>query len=197
MHPRSAGQLFLDGRRITPRNPKDAIRKGVRFITEDRKKYAMFGPRSVRENVAIVHNELAGGPVLALRKERGLTAQFIEKLHIAVSNQAQAIDSLSGGNQQKVIIARWMIEDADLYIFDEPTKGVDVGAKQEIYKLMVDFTRHGKCVIMISSDMPELLSLSDRIGVMRAGRMIKVIENAGIDEQFLIKAFLGIQEPGA
>ena len=197
MHPRSAGQLFLDGRRITPRNPKDAIRKGVRFITEDRKKYAMFGPRSVRENVAIVHNELAGGPVLALRKERGLTAQFIEKLHIAVSDQAQAIDSLSGGNQQKVIIARWMIEDADLYIFDEPTKGVDVGAKQEIYKRMVDFARHGKCVIMISSDMPELLSLSDRIGVMRAGRMIKVIENAGIDEQFLIKAFLGIQEPGA
>ena len=109
-----------------------------------------------------------------------------------MASQAQAIEALSGGNQQKAVIARWMLEDADLYIFDEPTKGVDVGAKEEIYKLMVDFARRGKCVIMISSDMPELLSMSDRIGIMRAGTMVGIVDNKGIDEQYLIREFIGI-----
>jgi len=192
MFRRSAGEVLLDGRRVTPRDPRQAIRRGIRLITEDRRKYAMFGPRSVAENVAIVHNELSGGPVLDLAGEARVTGGLIQRLHIAVSDQAQAIDSLSGGNQQKAVIARWMIEDADLYLFDEPTKGVDVGAKEEIYKLMVEFARAGKCVVMISSDMPELLSMSDRIGVMRAGRMVKVVENAGLAEQFLIREFIGI-----
>jgi ribose transport system ATP-binding protein len=192
MYPRAAGELCIDGRRVTPRNPQEAIRSGIRLITEDRRKFAMFGPRSVTENVAIVHNELSGGPVLALAEEARITDRLVAQLHIAVASTAQAIESLSGGNQQKAVIARWMIEDADLYLFDEPTKGVDVGAKEEIYKLMVEFARAGKCVLMISSDMPELLSMSDRIGVMRAGRMVKVVENAGIAEQFLIKEFIGI-----
>ena len=135
--------------------------------------------------------------MLALAEERGLTARLIERLHIAVSHQGQAIDSLSGGNQQKAVIARWLTEEADLYILDEPTKGVDVGAKEEIYKLMVEFAQAGKCVIMISSDMPELLSMSDRIGVMRAGRMVKVLANADLGEQYLIKEFIGVQEPVA
>jgi ribose transport system ATP-binding protein len=194
MYRRTAGELLIDGRSVTPRHPQDAIRHGVRLVTEDRKKYAMFGPRSVAENIVIVHNELSGGPVLALGEETRLTGQLIQKLHIAVASQAQSIDSLSGGNQQKAVIARWMPEDADLYIFDEPTKGVDVGAKEEIYKLMVEFARAGKCVVMISSDMPELLSMSDRIGVMRAGRMVKVMDNIGIVEQVLIKEFIGITE---
>jgi ribose transport system ATP-binding protein len=192
MYGRSGGELLIDGKRASPRDPADAIRKGVRLLTEDRKKYAMFGPRSVAENVGIVHNEISGGPVLDLAGESRLAAGLIDRLHIAVSSQEQAIESLSGGNQQKAVIARWMIEDADLYIFDEPTKGVDVGAKEEIYKLMVEFARNGKCVVMISSDMPELLSMSDRIGVMRAGRMVKIVENRDVDEQYLIKEFIGI-----
>jgi len=192
MYERAGGELLIDGKAVTPRNPADAIRKGVRLITEDRKKYAMFGPRSVTENVGIVHNEISGGPVLDLIEESRLAAGLIDRLHIAVSGQAQAIESLSGGNQQKAVIARWMIEDADLYIFDEPTKGVDVGAKEEIYKLMVDFARGGKCVVMISSDMPELLSMSDRIGIMRAGKMVKIVENRNVDEQYLIKEFIGV-----
>jgi ribose transport system ATP-binding protein len=192
MYKRAAGKLSIDGREVTPRDPAEAIRRGIRLITEDRKKYAMFGPRSVAENVGIAHNEFAGGPILALAEENRLTAGLVEKLRIAISSQGQAIQSLSGGNQQKAVIARWMIEDADLYIFDEPTKGVDVGAKEEIYKLMVDFARQGKCVIMISSDMPELLSMSDRIGVMRSGRMVKVVENEGVDEKYLIREFIGI-----
>jgi ribose transport system ATP-binding protein len=192
MYRRSAGELVIDGREVTPRDPAQAIRNGIRLITEDRKKYAMFGARSVAENLGIAHNEFSGGPLLDLAGEARLAAGLIEALHIAVSSQAQSIESLSGGNQQKVVIARWMLEDADLYIFDEPTKGVDVGAKEEIYKLMVEFARRGACVVMISSDMPELLSMSDRIGVMRAGRMVKVVENAGVDEQYLIREFIGL-----
>ena len=197
VYPRAGGELRIDGRSLAPRSPGEAIRGGIRLLTEDRKKYAMFGPRSVRENIAIVHNELSGGPVLALAKERGLTARLIERLHIAVSHQGQAIESLSGGNQQKAVIARWLTEEADLYILDEPTKGVDVGAKEEIYTLRVEFVQAGKCVNMIASDMPDLLSMSDRIGVMRAGRMVKVLANADLGEQYLIKEFIGVQAPTA
>jgi len=190
--PRDGGELRLDGAPVPVRRPADAIRRRICLITEDRKRYAMFGPRSVLENVTVVHNELRGGPLLDRAGERRLTSGMIERLRIAVSGVDQEIASLSGGNQQKTVIARWMAEDADLYIFDEPTKGVDVGAKEEIYRLMVGFARAGKSIIMISSDMPELLSLSDRIGIMRGGRMVRVVDNVGLDEQVLIKEFIGI-----
>lgn len=98
----------------------------------------------------------------------------------------------SKGNRQKVALIAALATPADLYIFDEPTKGVDVGAKEEIYRLMVELAREGKSIVMISSDMPELLSMSDRIGIMRGGRMVRVVDNAGIDEQVLIKEFIGI-----
>ncbi|HET6438391.1 MAG TPA: sugar ABC transporter ATP-binding protein [Anaeromyxobacter sp.] len=187
-----AGELELDGVPVKARHPADAIRRRICLITEDRKKYAMFGPRSTLENIAVVHNEFQGGPLIDRRGERRLAEGMISRLRIAVSGPEQEIQSLSGGNQQKAVIARWMAEDADLYIFDEPTKGVDVGAKEEIYRLMVEFARGGKSVIMISSDMPELLSISDRIGIMRGGRMVRIVDNAGIDEQMLIKEFIGL-----
>jgi ribose transport system ATP-binding protein len=109
-----------------------------------------------------------------------------------VSSDEQKVEELSGGNQQKVIIGKWLIDEADLYIFDEPTKGVDVGAKEQIYNLLVELAEKGKCIIMISSDMPELLSMSDRIGVMRNGRMVEIFENEGITEEELIKKFIGV-----
>jgi len=187
-----AGEVRLGGLPLAVRGPADAIRHRISLITEDRKKYAMFGPRSVSENVTIVHHEMRGGPLLDLPEEGRLTARMIERLRIAVASPSQEIESLSGGNQQKVIIARWMLEDADLYIFDEPTKGVDVGAKEEIYRLMVELARAQKSLIMVSSDMPELLSMSDRIGIMRGGRMVRIVDNAGIDEHYLIREFIGV-----
>jgi ribose transport system ATP-binding protein len=189
---RDAGELRIDGVPVAVRRPADAIRRGICLITEDRKRLAMFGPRSVLENVTVVHNELRGGPLLDGGAERSLTRRMIDRLRIAVSGPDQEIASLSGGNQQKVVLARWLAEDADLYILDEPTKGVDVGAKEEIYRLMVELARAGKSVIMISSDMPELLSMSDRIGIMRGGRMVRVVDNAGLDERVLLREFIGI-----
>ncbi len=189
--PRDGGEVRIDGTPVEVRRPRDAIRRRICLVTEDRKRYAMFGPRSVLENVTVVYNELHGGPMLDRAREGRMTGRMIDRLHIAVSGPEQEIGSLSGGNQQKAVIARWMLEDADLYIFDEPTKGVDVGAKEEIYRLMVELARAGKSIIMVSSDMPELLSMSDRIGIMRRGRMVKIVDNAGIDEHVLIKEFIG------
>lgn len=187
-----AGEIFLDGKKIKNENPSDAIKNGICLITEDRHKYGMFAERTVAENITIVHHELAGHIVVGLEEDGRLADAMIDKLRIVVESNRQLITSLSGGNQQKAVVARWLLDESMLYILDEPTKGVDVGAKQEIYRLMVDIVRQGKCVIMISSDMPELISMSDRIGVMRNGKMIRIVANRGITEEELIKYFLGV-----
>jgi len=187
-----AGEIVLDGKKIDIENPSDAIKKGICLITEDRHRHGMFTERTVAENITIVHHERAGRMIVGLEEDSRLADEMIDKLHIAVESNSQLITSLSGGNQQKAVVARWLLDESMLYIMDEPTKGVDVGAKQEIYRLMVDIVRQGKCVIMISSDMPELISMSDRIGVMRNGKMIRIVANRGITEEELIKYFLGM-----
>jgi len=193
MQKKDAGEVILNGALLRIHRPADAIRQGICLVTEDRKKYAMFGARSVIENIMIVNNELTGSPLLDLVSERRISGQMVAKLHIGVADLDQPVGSLSGGNQQKAIIARWLLNDATVFIFDEPTKGVDIGAKHEIYELIVDFARHGKSIIMISSDMPELLSMSDRIGVMRNGTMTTILKTNEIDEEDLIRHFVGMQ----
>ncbi len=189
------GRIVLGNRELSLRSPADAIEQGVCLVTEDRHVYGMFPERSIQENVAVVHNEFTPCRVVGTRSEAALADSMIDKLRIATFGRGQSIMNLSGGNQQKVMIARWLLDEYRLYIFDEPTKGVDVGAKQEIYALIVDAARNGKCVIMISSDMPELLSMSDRIGVMREGRMVRVFDNdSDLNEQELIRYFMGEEE---
>lgn len=189
---RDAGDIFIGGEKLSIHNPGDAIRQKICFITEDRKKYALFGGMDVQDNIVIVSTEYGGTPLLRRKKEAGLSSGMIDKLHIAVANAQEDVLSLSGGNQQKTVLGRWLLSDATLFILDEPTKGVDIGAKEEIYKLIVELARKGKSVIMISSDMPELLSMSDRIGIMREGRLVKTMDNAGITEDDLIHAFIGM-----
>jgi ribose transport system ATP-binding protein len=190
---KDSGEILIGGRHVSVRSPHDAVRAGICLITEDRKKLAMFSPRSVAENIAIVHNERYERAVLSLSAERRHVREMVERLSIAVSNQdTQTIAELSGGNQQKAIIGRWLLSDATLYIFDEPTKGVDVGARAQIFRLMVELTEAGKSIIMVSSDMPELMSMSDRIGVMRGGRLTHVLDKRGITEEQLIKHFIGV-----
>jgi ribose transport system ATP-binding protein len=189
---RDSGEILLSGRKLTIRRPKDAIKAGICLITEDRKKYALFGERSVTENVMIISNELFGGYILKLREENSSTDTKIGELKIAVSSRSQTVRSLSGGNQQKTVIARWLLSRAEVFIFDEPTKGIDIGAKEDVYKLILELARGGKSVIMISSDMPELISMSDRIGVMRNGRLIQVLEGGNVKEEDLIHHFIGM-----
>ena len=188
---RDRGRLLLGGRPIEVHSPRQAMRQGICLITEDRKASALFADRPVRENVVIVLNELFGRWVLNPTREGRIVDEMVDRLDIAISDKNQSVLELSGGNQQKTVIARWLLSDATVFIFDEPTKGVDIGAKQHIYALMVDLARQGKSVIMISSDMPEVISMSDRIGVMSGGRLTHILPAQGVTEEGLIQCFMG------
>jgi ribose transport system ATP-binding protein len=186
------GEIIINGKAVQIQNPRDAIKNKICLITEDRKKYALFEPMNVQDNIVILNTELKSKALLNLEEEKRISRKIIDRLHIVVNNVEESVMNLSGGNQQKTVLGRWLLMDAVLFIFDEPTKGVDIGAKEEIYKLIVELAREGKSIIMISSDMPELLSMSDRIGIMRDGQLIKIMENHNISEQTLIHDFIGI-----
>lgn len=188
--PRRRGKVFLDGKEITPSNPKDAISKGMFMISEDRKGEGLLTLRSVRENIMITHNEKKEW--INLREEAKRVDQMIKALEIKATGQDASVTSLSGGNQQKAIIARCMMDPGEIYIFDEPTKGVDVGAKEEIYRHILDLAKNDKFIILISSEMPELLSMSDRIAVMREGKLVDIVETREATEDMLMKKYLGI-----
>jgi len=186
------GETRIDGTRRRIESPADAIRHGICLVSEDRHKQGMFTNRSVIENITVVHNERVGKKVVSSSADERAARAMIQDLRIATADPWDVITGLSGGNQQKAVVARWLLDESILYIFDEPTKGVDVGAKQEIYKIMVRFAQAGKCVLMISSDMPELISMSDRIGVMRRGQMTQVLEKSEASEENLIRLFMGV-----
>jgi ribose transport system ATP-binding protein len=190
---RTAGEISLNGRAIEVASPEEAIAEGVAMIPEDRNALGLFHLRSVLENVAIVKNE-TNRLMLNHRQENGAVERLIERLHIITTGLSQSVGSLSGGNQQKAILARWLLSNAQVFIFDEPTKGVDIGAKEQIYQLMVELARQGKSILMVSSDMPELISLSDRIVVMRNGKVITIVSAHAVTEQELLEYFLGIKE---
>lgn len=190
-----SGKLTLDGKDITPKNPTEAVRRGVYLVSEDRKKEGMFTIRSVKENLLISKNEKKF--FLSPKNESREADESISALGIKVFGREQEVGNLSGGNQQKVVIARWLLEDGDIYIFDEPTKGVDVGAREEIYRLIEHLAEQNKIIIMVSSNMPELLSMSDRIGIMREGTLVNVVEAAAATEDMLIKEYIGVKENGA
>jgi ribose transport system ATP-binding protein len=187
---RTAGEIILNGAGLNSRSPRESIEKGVAMLTEDRKALGLFDLRPVLENMAIVSNE-AGGPVLNTRREISAVGALIRRLKIVTAGIWQPIGFLSGGNQQKAILARWLLTDAQVFIFDEPTKGVDIGAKQQIYELMVELAKEGKGILMVSSDMPELISVSDRIAVMREGRLVTTVRATDVTEHELLGYFLG------
>lgn len=183
------GNLYIDEKEITPKNPKDAINKGIFMISEDRKGEGLLLLRSVKENIMITHNE--HNQIIHLGKEAKQVQESIRTFEIKVPSPNAEVSSLSGGNQQKTIIARCAIDYGELYIFDEPTKGVDVGAKEEIYKHILKLAKEDKFVIIISSDMPELLSMSDRIGIMCEGKLTDIVETKETSEDELMKKYLG------
>jgi ribose transport system ATP-binding protein len=186
---KESGRLYFNEDEITPVSPRDAIEKGLCMLGENRKVDSLFLDRNIMENICIVKNEAA--VFLNIAKDRSIVAEMIRKINIKTTGFNQEASRLSGGNQQKIIIARWLLANCNILIFDEPTKGVDIGAREEIYKLMIELARQGKVVILITSDMPELLAMSDRIGVMREGSMVEVID-ADVTEEELVKKFIGI-----
>jgi ribose transport system ATP-binding protein len=184
-----SGEIFLDGKKLEIKSPKEATSNGICMIVEDRKGKGLFMQRPVRENITITKNE--DRIFLNINEEKKNVQNVGDKISIKTENYDIDVSTLSGGNQQKTVIARTLLMDGIVYIFDEPTKGVDIGAKEEIYSLMLDIVKQGKCIIMISSSMPELISMSDRIGIMRNGEMIGEVDSASATEENLVKAFIG------
>ncbi len=173
----SKGKIYYKNQEIKIKNPKDAISKGIALLTEDRRSTGIFGVLSVMDNVGIasLHKYINYGFVLNEHKLQNLVQENIDKMNIKTPSTKTLIQSLSGGNQQKVIISRWLANDPEILILDEPTRGIDVGAKYEIYTIIVELARIGKSIIMISSEMPELLGISDRIMVMCEGRVSGIV----------------------
>ena len=169
--PRQTGEIFLNGKKVKIKTPQQAVKHGICYLSEDRKRYGLMLDKSVTENTTIssVDDFISAG-IINDAKMRTSSAEFNEKLRTKTPSMEQLLKNLSGGNQQKVIIARWLMKNVDIFIFDEPTRGIDVGAKSEIYRLMEELVAQGKSIIMISSELAEVLRMSDRIMVMCEGR---------------------------
>ncbi len=169
---RDSGRIWLDGKELHISSPRDAIDNGICLLTEDRKAQGLVGGLSARENFALPNlAHWSGASFIRQKQERSAFAGYIENLRIKVAGQEQLAGNLSGGNQQKLVLAKWLESDSEVVIFDEPTRGIDVGSKYEIYLLINKLTAAGKAVIMISSELPEILGMSDRIIVMHDGRI--------------------------
>lgn len=168
-----SGEIKINGTPVKIKKPSDAMKAGIGLITEDRRGNGIFGCLSIKDNVGVsVYNKyLKAGFVLDHKRINGVVDDSIKKLRIKTPSMKEHIANLSGGNQQKVIVARWLANDPDILIMDEPTRGIDVGAKHEIYEIMNDLAAQGKAIIMISSEMAELLGMSDRVYVMCDGKL--------------------------
>ena len=184
------GRIFIDGRKKDIRSPGDAIRSRICLLTEDRKGQGLVLIHSCRENFGLPNlDRFVRGMFLDQRRERKEFSHFVESLNIKIAGQEQLTMNLSGGNQQKVVLTKWLARNADIVIFDVPTRGIDVGTKYEIYLLMNRLADEGKAVIMISSELPEILGMSDRIIVMHEGRIkgkINDVENTTQEDILLM-----------
>lgn len=167
----ASGEILVNGRPVRIKSPHDAVKAGIGYLSEDRKRYGLCLGLSVAQNVALPNLEQLSGKIFVHSNQiESTTEKYVRAIHIKTPGVSAPVRGLSGGNQQKVVIAKWLERDCDILIFDEPTRGIDVGAKSEIYKLMKELAAQGKSIIMISSELPELLRLSDRIAVMCEGR---------------------------
>jgi ABC-type sugar transport system ATPase subunit len=166
------GAISLDGRPLTIRGPRDAIRAGICLVPEDRKAQGLILEQSALENFGLPNlPRFSAAGFMQRRRERAAFADYVNRLRIKLTRPEEPVKNLSGGNQQKVVLARWLAAHAEVVLFDEPTRGIDVGAKHEIYLLMNDLTDRGKAILMVSSELPEVLGMADRILVLHEGRV--------------------------
>lgn len=178
--PKESGDIYINGEKVTINTPEDAVRCGIGYLSEDRKRYGIVVQKTVAENSTMATLEkYMKGLFIDKKAEKEVSEKYVESLATKTPSVDQLVVNLSGGNQQKVVIAKWLVRNCDILIFDEPTRGIDVGAKNEIYKLMNRLAEEGKSIIMISSEMTEILRMSDRIVIMCEGKKTGEI---GIEE---------------
>ncbi|QDW72988.1 sugar ABC transporter ATP-binding protein [Lachnospiraceae bacterium KGMB03038] len=188
LDPHDSGTIKLNGKEVTIKNPMDSIKQGMIMLSEDRREYGLIPVRSVRENASIANLEsyIYGG-ITHKKKEEREVADMFEKMEVKTPSLETPISSLSGGNAQKVLLARWMLCNPDVMILDEPTRGIDVGAKFEIYKLMTDMVKNDKAVVMVSSEMAELIGMCDRIYIMCQGRITGCLNRDEFSQETIMK----------
>lgn len=167
---KTSGKIFINGKETEVHSPEEAIKAGMSLVTEDRKLSGCFLPLSVKQNIVMASlDKYSKGSFVNRKKVKEVSESMVKEMRVRTPSIETLMKNLSGGNQQKVLISRWLLNDPDILIFDEPTRGIDVGSKEEIYKLLSKFAEEGKCVIMISSELPEVMGISDRIMVMHEG----------------------------
>jgi ribose transport system ATP-binding protein len=189
--PIDGGRIFLRGKQMRMRTPADAIRNHIALVPEDRKRHGIFASLPVRNNVVMSGlRQFSRGGLLDLRREKQRAQEFVSSLRVATPDLEKWVRDLSGGNQQKVVIAKWLHTNAELFLFDEPTRGIDVGGKIEVYRLMGELVSRGAAIVMISSELPEILGMSDRILVMRDGRICGEFDRADATEENILNCAL-------
>ena len=182
------GEIIVKGKKVKIRSPRDAIKNSIGLVSEDRKKFGLVLTSTVKHNITISSlRKCSNGPFLNLKKENQIVDEQIQKLSIKTSSPDQIVNFLSGGNQQKIVISKVLLNDADIIIFDEPTRGIDIGAKSEIYRLMTQLVKDGKAIILISSELTEILGMSDRILVIHEGAIKVELSKAEATQELIMK----------
>ncbi len=190
--PKISGRVFLDGIEISPRSPREAIDLGIGLLTEDRNKYGLIMQTSVRENISLSNlSDVVRGMFINRAHERAAAQRFTDELRIKTPSIEQAVEHLSGGNRQKVVLARWLFTKSKVLIFDEPTSGIDVGVKYEIYNLIQQLAQSGIGIIVISSDLPEILGICNRIAVMHEGSIAGIVPQSSATQEDIMTLATG------
>lgn len=186
--PHESGEIRVKGRVATIRSPYDAVQCGIGYLSEDRKQFGLALGMDITSNILLAtYEKFQKLGVVQKRKGEQTAREYVDLLRIKTPSVHQTVKNLSGGNQQKVVIAKWLLRNCDILIFDEPTRGIDVGAKNEIYKLLHELAQQGKSIIMISSELPEILRMSDRVAVMCEGRITKIMDISEADQEQIMK----------
>lgn len=187
--PKEGGDIYVNGEKVTIKTPQDAVKCGIGYLSEDRKRYGIVVDKTVAENSTMASLEhFMKGIFIDKKKEGDISQEYVDILKTKTPSISQLVVNLSGGNQQKVVIAKWLVRNCDILIFDEPTRGIDVGAKSEIYHLMNELAAQGKSIIMVSSEMTEILRMSDRIVVMCEGKKTGELDIAEATQEKIMHA---------
>lgn len=186
MRPKTGGAVYINGKEVNIKSPEDAAANKIALLTEDRRGNGILGILSVRFNTVVANLKAYGFPVDS-KKMAADTQEYIDRLSIKTPSMDAQIQDLSGGNQQKVLLGRWLLTDPDILIVDEPTRGIDVGAKAEIHRIISDLAKAGKAIIVVSSELPEVMGVSDRVVIMHEGRVTGVLDRCNLSQELIMK----------
>lgn len=193
LDPHTDGRVKLHGREIKIKNVQDSIKNGIVMLSEDRRRYGLVLIRDVKENVTLATmSDFFRGGMLHEQQERSAVEEVCERIRVKAPSIDTQVSTLSGGNQQKIVLSKWMLRNPEILILDEPTRGIDVGAKFEIYKLMTEIAREGKSIVVVSSELPELLGMCDRIYVMAGGEVAGELERDAFSQETIMRYAMGM-----